>query len=78
MYKEISKENILGKLSEDLQEVEPIAGVEIYQLDFLSHDALCTKIKNLLGGKATVVLSDMAAPSSGQQKNGSSENYGSL
>ena len=39
------KENILGKLSEDLQEVEPIAGVELYQLDFLSHDA-DTKIKN--------------------------------
>ena len=50
-----------------MQEVEPIAGVELYQLDFLSHDA-DTKIKNLIGGKATVVLSDMAAPSSGHKK----------
>ena len=51
----------------DLQEVEPIAGVELYQLDFLSHDA-DTKIKSLLGGKASVVLSDMARPLQGIKK----------
>ena len=50
-----------------MQEVEPITGVELCQLDFLSHDA-DTKIKNLIGNKATVVLSDMAAPSSGHKK----------
>ena len=51
----------------DLQEVEPIPGVQLYQLDFLSTNA-DTKIKEFLGDKASVVLSDMAAPSSGHKK----------
>ena len=51
----------------DLQEVEPIPGVQLYQLDFLSTNA-DTKIKEFLGDNASVVLSDMAAPSSGHKK----------
>jgi 23S rRNA (uridine2552-2'-O)-methyltransferase len=51
----------------DLQEVEPIAGVELHQLDFLSDDA-DEKVKGWLGGKADVVMSDMAAASSGHKQ----------
>jgi len=51
----------------DLQEVEPIPGVQLYQLDFLSTNA-DTKIKEFLGDNASVVLSDMDAPSSGHKK----------
>ena len=38
----------------DLQEVEPIAGAEIHQLDFLEDDA-DEKVKTWLGGAADVV-----------------------
>ena len=51
----------------DLQEVEPIAGAEIYQLDFMSDDA-DQQVKNWLGGRADVVMSDMAAASSGHKQ----------
>lgn len=51
----------------DLQEVEPIAGAEIYQLDFMEDDA-DLKVKDWLGGKADVVMSDMAASSSGHKQ----------
>lgn len=51
----------------DLQEVEPIAGCEIHQLDFLEDDA-DAKVKAWLGGKADVVMSDMAASSSGHKQ----------
>jgi 23S rRNA (uridine2552-2'-O)-methyltransferase len=51
----------------DLQEVEPIAGVELHQLDFLS-DGADDKVKQWLGGKADVVMSDMAAASSGHKQ----------
>ena len=51
----------------DLQEVEPIAGVELHQLDFLDDDA-DEKVKEWLGGKADVVMSDMAASSSGHKQ----------
>ena len=54
-------------LGVDLQEVEPIAGAEIYQLDFLSDDA-DLKVKEWLGGPAHVVMSDMAASSSGHKQ----------
>lgn len=50
----------------DLQEVEPIAGVELHQLDFLS-DGADEKVKGWLGGKADVVMSDMAAAASGHK-----------
>nr|WP_261397936.1 RlmE family RNA methyltransferase [Maritimibacter alkaliphilus] len=51
----------------DLQEVEPIPGAEIYQLDFMEDDA-DLKVKEWLGGKADVVMSDMAASSSGHKQ----------
>ena len=53
-------------LGVDLQEVEPIAGAEIHQLDFLA-DGADEKVKAWLGGKADVVMSDMAAASSGHK-----------
>ena len=57
----------IGKvLGIDLQEVEPIAGAEIHQLDFLEEDA-DEKVKGWLGGPADVVMSDMAAAASGHK-----------
>ena len=58
----------VGKvLGVDLQEVEPIAGAEIHQLDFLA-DAADALVKEWLGGTADVVMSDMAAASSGHKQ----------
>jgi len=54
-------------LGVDLQEVEPVAGAEIHQLDFLTDDA-DLKVKEWLGGPANVVMSDMAASSSGHKQ----------
>lgn len=51
----------------DLQDVEPIAGAELHVLDFLQDDA-DQKVKDWLGGKADVVMSDMAAASSGHKQ----------
>lgn len=50
----------------DLQEVEAITGAEIHVLDFLSEEADAL-VKGWLGGKADVVMSDMAAASSGHK-----------
>jgi 23S rRNA (uridine2552-2'-O)-methyltransferase len=54
-------------LGVDLQEVEPIPGAEIHVLDFLDADA-DDQVKTWLGGKADVVMSDMAAASSGHKQ----------
>ncbi|WP_146345309.1 RlmE family RNA methyltransferase [Phaeobacter marinintestinus] len=54
-------------LGVDLQEVEPIVGCEIHQLDFMADDA-DLQVKEWLGGKADVVMSDMAASSSGHKQ----------
>jgi 23S rRNA (uridine2552-2'-O)-methyltransferase len=51
----------------DLQDVESIAGAEIHKLDFLE-DGADEKVKEWLGGKADVVMSDMAAASSGHKQ----------
>ena len=51
----------------DLQEVEPIAGVELHQLDFMEDEA-DEQVKTWLEGKADVVMSDMAAASSGHKQ----------
>ena len=51
----------------DLLAMEPVAGVDFMQLDFLDHDAP-DKLKALLGGPADVVLSDMAANATGHRK----------
>lgn len=50
----------------DLQEVDPIPGTELHQLDFLSEGA-DDLVKTWLGGQADLVMSDMAASSSGHK-----------
>lgn len=50
----------------DLQEIDPISGAEIHVLDFLSEGA-DDKVKAWLSGPADVVMSDMAASSSGHK-----------
>lgn len=54
-------------LGVDLQVVEPIAGAETHQLDFMEDDA-DDKVKHWLGGNADVVMSDMAASASGHKQ----------
>ena len=51
----------------DIQPMDPVAGVEFAQLDFLDPSAP-DKLKALLGGPADVVLSDMAANATGHAK----------
>ena len=51
----------------DLQEIEPVAGAELHVLDFLAEDADAT-VKGWLGGRADVVMSDMAAAASGHKQ----------
>ncbi len=51
----------------DLQEVEPLAGCEFHQLDFMENGA-DERVKAWLNGPADVVMSDMAAPSSGHKQ----------
>ncbi len=54
-----------GKLiALDIQEMDPIGGAEIIHMDFLDDDAP-EKLKELLGGKASLVLSDMAPSTTG-------------
>lgn len=54
-------------LGVDLQEVDPIPGAEVHQLDFMS-DGADDKVRDWLGGPADVVMSDMAAASSGHKQ----------
>ena len=54
-------------LGVDLQEMEPIAGCELHQLDFMADDA-DLQVREWLGGRADVVMSDMAASSSGHKQ----------
>src|SRR5210317_1036376 len=72
----VSRVNALGEkkgkavgtvLGIDLQEVDPIPGAEIHVLDFME-DGADDKVKEWLGGKADVVMSDMAASSSGHKQ----------
>jgi 23S rRNA (uridine2552-2'-O)-methyltransferase len=51
----------------DLLPMDAIAGIEFLQLDFLDSSAP-EKLKALLGGKADVVLSDMAANATGHRQ----------
>jgi len=54
-------------LGVDLQEVEPIAGVTLMHLDFMDEGA-DEKVKQVLDGPADVVMSDMAASSTGHRQ----------
>lgn len=51
----------------DLLEMDPIAGVEFAQIDFLDPSAP-DALKTMLGGPADVVLSDMAANATGHRQ----------
>ena len=51
----------------DIIEMEPIAGAHILTLDF-EDDTAPGRVKELLGGPADAVLSDMAAPTTGHPK----------
>ncbi len=51
----------------DLQEIDPIPGTELHVLDFLDEGA-DEMVKGWLNGKADVVMSDMAASSSGHKQ----------
>ena len=53
-------------LGVDLREIDPVPGAEIHMLDFLE-DGADAKVKGWLGGAADVVMSDMAAASSGHR-----------
>jgi 23S rRNA (uridine2552-2'-O)-methyltransferase len=51
----------------DILDMKPIASVEFLKLDFLA-DAASARLKDMLGGKADVVLSDMAANATGHRQ----------
>ena len=51
----------------DLQEMESLPGATFHQIDFMTGDS-DLQVKNILEGKANVVMSDMAASSSGHKK----------
>jgi 23S rRNA (uridine2552-2'-O)-methyltransferase len=51
----------------DILDMKPIPGVEFLKLDFLD-DAAPDRLKAMLGGKADVVLSDMAANATGHRQ----------
>jgi 23S rRNA (uridine2552-2'-O)-methyltransferase len=69
-WSQVAAEKVGAKgrvLAVDLLEMEPIAGVEILQLDFLSEGAEA-KIREMLGGEVDLVLSDMAGNTIGHQR----------
>ena len=51
----------------DLQDMESLPGATFHQIDFMADDS-DLQVKNILEGKANVVMSDMAASSSGHKK----------
>ncbi len=51
----------------DLLPIDPLPGVDFEVLDFLADDAV-ERLKNMLGGEADVVMSDMAANTTGHKK----------
>jgi 23S rRNA (uridine2552-2'-O)-methyltransferase len=53
-------------LGVDILPVDPVPGATVLELDFLAEDAE-SRVRDALGGPADVVLSDMAASSSGHR-----------
>jgi len=51
----------------DILDMKPVSGVDFLKLDFLD-EAAPERLKTMLGGKADVVLSDMAANATGHRK----------
>jgi 23S rRNA (uridine2552-2'-O)-methyltransferase len=49
----------------DILEMEPVPGAIVLHLDFMDETAPAELIRRLKGGRADVVLSDMAAPTTG-------------
>ena len=62
--KVVPKADIVGI---DLLEVEPIEGVTIFQMDFMDDDAPRV-LEEAMGGKADLVMSDMAANTVGHKQ----------
>lgn len=54
-------------LGVDLKEIDPVPGADTYVLDFME-DGADEQVKSWLDGKADVVMSDMAAASSGHKQ----------
>src|ERR1700690_1218903 len=54
-------------IAADILEMEPIEGVIVLQADLLD-EATPSSLKKLLGGPADVVLTDMAAPTTGHRE----------
>jgi len=72
----VERVNVLGEkqgkavgrvLGIDIQEVEPVTGAEFHVLDFMA-DGADDQLKAWLGGRADVVMSDMAAASCGHKQ----------
>jgi len=64
---QVAAERLKGRgkvIGIDLQAIEPIDKVDLLQGDFLDDDFVAT-LRNKINGQIDVVLSDMAAPSSG-------------
>jgi 23S rRNA (uridine2552-2'-O)-methyltransferase len=51
----------------DILEMKPVAGVDFLQLDFLDATA-AERLKAMIGGRADIVLSDMAANATGHRQ----------
>jgi 23S rRNA (uridine2552-2'-O)-methyltransferase len=73
-WSEIAAQRVGGKegnrgrvIALDILDMKALSGVEFLKLDFLD-DAAPERLKSLLGGKADVVLSDMAANTTGHRK----------
>ncbi|NNC51946.1 MAG: RlmE family RNA methyltransferase [Erythrobacter sp.] len=62
--KVVPKAHVVGI---DLLDVEPIEGVEIFQMDFMDDDAPRV-LEEAMGGKADLVMSDMAANTVGHKQ----------
>jgi len=60
------KKGARGVVAIDLLPIEPITGVDIIEGDFLDEDAP-TRVMELLGGAPDLVLSDMAADTTGHR-----------
>src|SRR5579863_5715888 len=69
-WSEIAAKRIGGTgrvIALDILDMKPIAGVEFLKLDFLDASAP-DRLKEMLGGRADVVLSDMAANATGHRQ----------
>ena len=68
----VKSTEILGEQGQviaiDISEMEAIPGVVILHLDFMADEAPLRLISLLRGGRADVVLTDMAAPASGHTR----------